>query len=348
MHTKLLNLNYLRTFLMFAVMLLTTATAWAVGPIEVNNWAALKDAISNGAVIELAGDDVYLALGSSISIDVEGTVTIDGKGHTIDAVGLNDRIFVIDDGATLILKNLTLKNAVSSNDGGAIYIDQGTLTVDNCTFTNNTATSENGGAIYNHQGTLKITNSTFDKNGTYDRAIYNYAYDEENLFKLTILNTTMIEDKVCVNYNDMERRLDDKRNIDLLTTEFKTTMPEIIYAGTDGTATVPISVTVDSDYNGNDEVNIVDEPNNKYDKVFNVVNGKVSITLNILEVKKYTARFKQHISLTQEAFENQTYPYERISFKVVTDSSFSALQDKIDKAIYSIRMSRLSAKKYPR
>ena len=103
MHTKLLNLNYLRTFLMLAVMLLTTATAWADGPTTVNNWEELKAAISNGAVIELAetSDDVYYAEGSTITI-TSGTVTIDGKGHTIDAQRLNARIFEVGNGATLI------------------------------------------------------------------------------------------------------------------------------------------------------------------------------------------------------------------------------------------------------
>ncbi len=140
------------------------------GIITVNNWEQLKSAINDGAVIELSGDDVYYAEGSRIAID-SGIVSIDGKGHTIDAQGLNSHIFEINYGATLILKNIILKNAINDafndGDGGAIYIDQGTLTVIGCTFTNNAATSENGGAIYNNEGTLKIVNSKFEKNSKY-------------------------------------------------------------------------------------------------------------------------------------------------------------------------------------
>ena len=106
---------------------------------------------------------IWYAEGSAITIG-SGTITIDGKGHTIDAQRLDSRIFEINNGAALILKNLILSNAYSYQDGGAIYNNEGTLTVIGCKFTNNTAKSDKGGAIYNHEGTLKIINSRFDKN----------------------------------------------------------------------------------------------------------------------------------------------------------------------------------------
>ena len=108
------------------------------GTTTVNDWGQLRGAVSDGVVIELSGDDVYYAEGSGITIN-SGTVTIDGKGHTIDAQGMNSHIFEVNNG-----------------DGGAIY-SSGTLTVASCTFTNNTATTEMGGAIYNHEGALKIS-----------------------------------------------------------------------------------------------------------------------------------------------------------------------------------------------
>lgn len=200
------------------------------GTKSVNSWEELKDAIKDGAMIELSGDDVYYAEVSGITID-SGTVSIDGKGHTIDAYRLNSHIFEINNGATLILKNLILKNTLSNSDGGAIYNCQGTLRVTSCTFTNNTSLGSNGGgAIYNHEGTLKIVNSRFEKNPIYDKAIYNYG-EEDSHFRLTIINTTMVEDHVCVNFTDNERRLDDKRDIDFLTTEVNAYIQEIIYEG---------------------------------------------------------------------------------------------------------------------
>ena len=269
-----INTKLMRAATMLLLMLLTTTTAWADSEtITVSNWAGLKNAISDGAKIELSGDDVYYAVESGITIN-SGTVTIYGKGHTIDAAELNAHIFEVGNGATLILKNMTLKNTVNNGDGGAIYNNQSTLTITGCTFTNNEAKSEKGGAIYNHQGILKIVDSKFDKNAKYDRAIYNYAADEDNLFKLTILNTEMVQDKVCVNYNDCERRLDDKGDLDLLTTEYNANIPEIIY---DGTA-VPITITTDTEFTGTMVVAITNAINNPE---VSVNNGEGSTTYKI-------------------------------------------------------------------
>lgn len=300
------------------------------GITTVTNWGELKSAISNGAVIELDGDDVYYAEGFGITIN-SGTVSIDGKGHTIDAQGLNCRIFEINNDANLILKNLILKNAKNDQDGGAIYNNQGTLTVTGCTFTNNTATSDRGGAIYNYEGTLKIVNSKFEKNVKYDKAIYNYG-TEDDPFQLTIINTTMIEDKVCVNYEDNERRLDDKRDIDLLTTEVNANIQEIIYDGNP----VFISVSgIDNDFNGDITVNIT---NTIYNTLINVANGEGNTIMN-LDINRYTARFKNYISLTEDAFErDDTKPYLEINFKVTTNNSFSALEDMISKATDNVTL----------
>ena len=281
----------------------------------VNNWAELKNAINDVAIIKLDGDDVYYAEGTSISISF-GTVTIYGDGHTIDAQRLNARIFEVESGATLTLKNLILKNVTQTGDGGAIYNDGGTLNVANCTFTNNTATTEKGAAIYNKEGTLRIVNSRFDKNSKYDRAIYNYG-TEGNPFRLTMINCTMIEDKVCVNYEDNERRLDDKRDIDLLTTEFNAVIPEI---NAERTA-VPISLTgIDTFFSGDVTVKLSNPPSvTESDINVSVANGGGNNSVS-LGVNQYLARFKNFISLTVKAFEmDGTKPYQQMTFRVVAD-----------------------------
>ena len=300
------NLNYLRTYLMLAVMLFTSATAWAQnsGTTTVNNWAELKEAVKNdGAVIELAGDNDYYPEGSGISID-DGTVTIDGKGHTIDAYRLNAHIFEVNSGATLILKNITITNAVYNGDGGAIYNNQGTLKIVNST----------------------LSNSDTDKN---NKAIYNYASDKDHPFRLTIINTTMTNDKVCVCLGDYERIFNDKENINLLTTEYNANIQEITYYVDEDTS-VPINVSgIDTDFEGKLTVNITNAINNTE---VDVQNGTGSVNLN-LDVNKYTARFKNFISVTEEAFDrDDNKPYEEINFKVIADNSFSALEDKISNA----------------
>ena len=157
---------------------------------------------------------------------------------------------------------------------------------------------------------MRIEDSTFDKNKNFDKAIYNYG-EEDNPFRLTIINTAMIEDKVCVNYGDNERRLDDKRDIDLLTTEVNASIPEIIYEG----SAVLINVTgIDADFTGSVTVNIT---NTIYNTEVDVANGEGSTAMS-LDINKYTARFKNFISLTEEAFErDDTKPYLEINFKEV-------------------------------
>ena len=70
---------------------------------------------------------------------------IDGNGAVIDMAGSSIRAFYVS-GSNVIIKNLTIKNANFSNDGGAISFS-GQGTVENCNFINNTASSA-GGAIY--------------------------------------------------------------------------------------------------------------------------------------------------------------------------------------------------------
>lgn len=123
---------------------------------------------------------------------------INGQSQTgtiIDAEKQN-RIFTIPTGITFTLQNITLTNGTASL-GGAIY-NEGTLTINQTTFTQNTAFDDggaiynvgtvninqttftqnnaiNGGAISNNDGTVTITQSTLTKNyANYGGAIENY------------------------------------------------------------------------------------------------------------------------------------------------------------------------------
>ena len=85
---------------------------------------------------------------------VTGTDTLNANSnHTsttpADAPAQKHRIFTVQDGATLTLENLTLKNgqAESGNGGGAIYAE-GALTMKKCKVTGNIAYAGNGGGIY--------------------------------------------------------------------------------------------------------------------------------------------------------------------------------------------------------
>uniref|UniRef100_UPI0037DD4DE9 Ig-like domain repeat protein n=1 Tax=Methanobrevibacter smithii TaxID=2173 RepID=UPI0037DD4DE9 len=114
-------------------------------------------------------------------ITINKDITIDGKGHTIDAKNLG-RIFSIGEGFTVTLTNATLING-KATEGGAIYND-GSLTLIDVKLSDNAADSY-GGAVFNN-GELVVSDSVFDSNDIVNRgsasvdyggaAIYNW-YD---------------------------------------------------------------------------------------------------------------------------------------------------------------------------
>ena len=114
-------------------------------------------------------------------ITINKDITIDGKGHTIDAKNLG-RIFSIGEGFTVTLTNATLING-KADKGGAIYND-GSLTLSDVKLSDNAADGY-GGAVFNN-GELVISDSVFDSNDIVNRgsasvdyggaAIYNW-YD---------------------------------------------------------------------------------------------------------------------------------------------------------------------------
>ena len=114
-------------------------------------------------------------------ITINKDITIDGKGHTIDAKNLG-RIFSIGEGFAVTLTNATLING-KATEGGAIYND-GSLTLSDVKLSDNAADSY-GGAVFNN-GELVVSDSVFDSNDIVNRgsasvdyggaAIYNW-YD---------------------------------------------------------------------------------------------------------------------------------------------------------------------------
>lgn len=121
---------------------------------------------NSGSTIELT-KDYKRTDDDTVSLDgikVNKRVTIDGKGHTIDASNLG-RIFYLDRYA-IVLKNIKFINANSDDNGGAIYGANLDLTFDNCTFINNTA--KNGGAIYAEDSCRPRINNSYFENNTAD------------------------------------------------------------------------------------------------------------------------------------------------------------------------------------
>jgi predicted outer membrane repeat protein len=143
------------------------------------------DSINPNGTIYIA-DGTYKDTGNT-NLTINKNMTLIGQsqaGTIIDGQGQGS-IFTINQGITVILNDLTLTNASTTKNGGAInnngtvlvsncnfnkdaatifggaIYNNGTLTVSNCNFTQNTALG--GGAIHN-DGILKVINSTFNNN----------------------------------------------------------------------------------------------------------------------------------------------------------------------------------------
>ena len=148
----------------------------------VSSWEDLESEINSATQdTNITLDEGTYTVTGRIDFNKPITITIDGNGQSID--GNQTQVFYINSGSSVILKNITIKNAENTGgNGGAIY-NSGNLTIINSTLKNNTATGQNGngygGAIYNG-GTLTITQSNLTQNTAtgqqydgYGGAIYN-------------------------------------------------------------------------------------------------------------------------------------------------------------------------------
>ncbi|WP_298520798.1 right-handed parallel beta-helix repeat-containing protein [uncultured Methanobrevibacter sp.] len=135
-------------------------------------------ATSPNSTLELDRNYEYNDDFDTKGITIDRTITIDGKGHTIDAKG-QARVFNIRT-SDVTIKNLTIKNANYNGDGGAVYFAQSGRVI-NCNFTNNTASNYGGAINFEGSGTVKNCNFT-DNHATASSggAIWIYSGTVEN------------------------------------------------------------------------------------------------------------------------------------------------------------------------
>lgn len=124
---------------------------------------------------------------------------IDGVGQSITVSGDTDGngtadvpLFTVNAGANLSLRNLTLAKgkADSSQCGGAVLNDNGSVIVFGSTITGNQAALSGGGICNRASGTLQVTNSTFsDNTATWGGGIRNSG-------TLTVTNSTFSNNSV--------------------------------------------------------------------------------------------------------------------------------------------------------
>ncbi|WP_455645652.1 beta strand repeat-containing protein [Methanosphaera sp.] len=152
--------------------------------ITVNTYYDLVNQINYGTA-----DTIQLSPGTYITtnnLTINRDLTINGQNsvlkgeHTITInanviignLTLNHTRIIVESNRTFSGSNIVLANN-SEGNGSAIYASNGTLIINNSTFTSNVAT-QHGGAIYVSNGTLIINNSTFTSNvaSGYAGAVY--------------------------------------------------------------------------------------------------------------------------------------------------------------------------------
>lgn len=161
---------------------------------------AVKDAAADATIVLTSDITANVTIDKNLTIDLNGhTITADGtaitttSGASVTLISNGESKGTIKGATTGAIKAngaLTLKNLVFTNnaentareDGGAVDIQGGLLTVSDCDFTSNTA-ADGGGAISVHHGAgIKIIDSTLKANSANEGgAIYIWDSCGENL-----------------------------------------------------------------------------------------------------------------------------------------------------------------------
>lgn len=161
---------------------------------------AIKNAINNahsGDTLNLNGTYYEHDLVVNKNLTIKGSNQIGVARSVIDAQK-KGRIFLINSGVKLNLNYLQLVNGYTKSNktnpnGGAIYNNKGTLSVNDTKINSNYANY--GGGIYNYKGTVNLSNSPIFLNAAYYNGggIYNTG-------TIVLNNATIFENVACYNY----------------------------------------------------------------------------------------------------------------------------------------------------
>ena len=140
------------------------------GITETHAWKELCERVAaadDGTVITVKNIiAASAAAGNNGEIVINKNITIQGTNKTSETLnaGSFSRIFRVKDGKTLTLKNITLTGGNTQNEpasdknGGGVYIENGSCTMDNVLVVECTANV--GGAGYVNEGTFSISGDT--------------------------------------------------------------------------------------------------------------------------------------------------------------------------------------------
>ncbi len=172
------NKSTLLTVIILAVSTLTSLSyaQLVTSGLDDGSDGTLRNEIADtpsGGTITFMPSVTTVDLNSELLIDKDLTITgVPITTVTIDA-NANGRIFNVSAG-NLILNNLTLTNGVAP-DGGAIYMTNANVTINDCVISNNVANATgspagSGGGIFNDVGGILVVNDSEISNNTANRA----------------------------------------------------------------------------------------------------------------------------------------------------------------------------------
>ena len=155
----------------------------------VTSWAELQNTINNAPAntltnIKLEEDVTATSDETALTIASDKIIRLDLNGHTINR-GLttpeeNGNVFQISGGDLTLLDTsgtqsgtITGGATYSNNDGGGIFVDSGTLTLEGGTIANNDS-GERGGGIFVKSGTFTMSDGSINTNnaGYFGGGIY--------------------------------------------------------------------------------------------------------------------------------------------------------------------------------
>jgi hypothetical protein len=156
MRIRFLLRNYLILGLWTTIsFLFTRESVFAQTVVTVASEAALRDAMAIGGLVRCSFDGTITL---SNAIDVTLDVTLDAQGRSVVISGNNsNRIFSVESGVTFSATNVVFANGSHvgqdgqgaqngfPGQGGAIFIDGGTVWLSSCTLVSNSVTGGRAG-----------------------------------------------------------------------------------------------------------------------------------------------------------------------------------------------------------
>ena len=139
------------------------------------------------------------------NVKIDKNITLQGNGDArniiIDGEEKSSIFLIRSPDVHVTFKNITFINGLTDNFGGAISIETGHVTVDNCIFINNTALKNtNAGGISNygtkdHRGYLLLTNSLFINNhADHDGGAVTTCYADSYIYNCVFINNSARRD----------------------------------------------------------------------------------------------------------------------------------------------------------